>query len=209
MKSEIFWFICLFLYSTELLPLPPPPHPLSLFCLSLAKQKVNFTQAEYPGILDPNPHPIECQVWFGPCREATYSEGLLVGYRWYHANNVTPLFSFGHGLSYTSFQYDYLTLSNKTVSFLLTNTGLVTGSEVAQLYLTYPDSEGEPPLQLKSFTKVELKPNEMVQVQFTLSSRALSVWDLDSHDWSEVSGDFTIAIGASSSDIRLTCTLQN
>lgn len=150
-------------------------------------------------------------MWFGPCRQATYSEGLLVGYRWYHANNVTPLFSFGHGLSYTSFQYDNLVISsNKTITFQLTNTGSMSGSEVAQLYLTYPnETEGEPPLQLKSFTKIELTPNEMAEVQFTLTSRSLSVWDLDAHDWSEVSGDFTIDIGASSADIRLIGALQN
>jgi beta-glucosidase len=160
--------------------------------------------------LDPYPHPEECQFVDGPCREATYSEGLLVGYRWYHASNVVPLFSFGHGLSYTSFQYDNLSIdpSDNTVSFELTNVGSLSGSEVPQLYLSYPDGSGEPPLQLKGFTKVELQPNETRDVQFNLTARSLSVWDLDSHDWSELTGEFSIGVGASSADIRLWGTLQ-
>ena len=148
----------------------------------------------------------------GPCRQATYSEQLQVGYRWYHAHSVTPLFCFGHGLSYTSFHYDNLLIdsSSKTVSFQLTNTGSITGAEVPQLYLTYPSTETlEPPIQLKGFTKVQLESNETTNIQFNLTARSLSIWDLDVHDWLEVQGSFSVAIGASSKDIRLSGSLEN
>jgi beta-glucosidase len=197
------------------------------------ENEVNFTQDQYPGILDPNPHPKECQIIDGPCRQATYSEGLLVGYRWYHAMNVAnthnketsssgvePLFVFGHGLSYTSFQYDNLVIDTSSssimVSFDLTNIGLYSGSEVSQLYLSYPmtnDMNGqdtnEPPMQLKGFHKTFLEPQESMNIQFELSERSLSIWDIDVHDWTEISGVFSVAIGASSADLRLSGAFQN
>jgi hypothetical protein len=81
-------------------------------------------------------------------------QGLFVGYRWHDAHNSPPAFPFGHGLSYTTFGYSNLTATASGVSFTLTNTGSVAGAEVAQLYLGFPASAGEPPQQLKGFQKV-------------------------------------------------------
>eukprot|EP00299_Pterocystis_sp_00344_P019251 c9570_g1_i1.p1 GENE.c9570_g1_i1~~c9570_g1_i1.p1 ORF type:complete len:852 (+),score=231.03 c9570_g1_i1:39-2594(+) len=161
------------------------------------ENEINFTVSQYPG--DDNGH------------NATYSEHLLVGYRWYGANNVTPRFPFGHGLSYTQFQYSNLRVvpvspnaqNGVQVSFDLQNTGSVAGSEVSQLYLAFPASAGEPPLQLKGFQKSFLQPNESVRVIFTVPPRHLSVWDVKSHNWALISGRFIAHVGASSQDIRL------
>ena len=78
---------------------------------------------------------------------------MLVGYRWYDAKARTPLFSFGHGLSYTTFAYTNLKISGSMASLTVANSGKMHGSEVVQLYLGFPAEEGEPPKQLKGFVK--------------------------------------------------------
>src|SRR5207253_2257751 len=109
--------------------------------------------AQWPGITQYNDS-------VGP--HSIYSEGLLVGYRWYDAKGIQPLFPFGYGLSYTSFGYSALsvtaTATGATVSFTVTNTGKRQGSEVAQVYVGAPAASGEPPKQLKGFQKVSLEP---------------------------------------------------
>lgn len=113
---------------------------------------------------------------------AKYTEGLEMGYRWYEANDVKPLFPFGYGLSYTTFEYDDLkvkkvrgegnskgkgnngSLSGIDVSFTITNTGDVAGKEAAQVYLTLPDEAGQPTKRLVNFEKVDLEPGESQQV---------------------------------------------
>jgi beta-glucosidase len=99
--------------------------------------------------------------------QVQYSEGIDVGYRWYDARNLTPLFPFGYGLSYTSFAFSDLRVTPSRlaghgalvhVTARVTNTGHATGAEVAQLYLGDPAAAGEPPRQLKGFQKVTLGP---------------------------------------------------
>ena len=107
-------------------------------------------------------------------RVATYSEALNMGYRWYHAHGVTPAFAFGHGLSYTQFALGGLTVSGSTVSFSVRNTGAVAGSAVAQLYLTFPSSAGEPPKQLKRFEKARALPCSHPQHHATRPTPSLS-----------------------------------
>lgn len=149
------------------------------------------TPAQYPGIND----------------QATYSEKLLVGYRWYDAAKVTPLFPFGHGLSYATFQYFDLhivaTADDVTVNFRLQNTGLVPGTEVPQLYLGFPAIAEEPPKQLRGFQKVKLTPGETQHVSFTIYPSHMSIWDVHDHKWKPVQGRFTAFVGSSSRDIRL------
>lgn len=108
------------------------------------------TKEQYPGIVEADGF-----------QHASYSEELLVGYRWYDAKSLDPLFPFGHGLSYTTFAYSSLALNASTVSagdylsvtFNITNTGTVDGAEVAQVYLSYPPAAGEPPRVLRAFSK--------------------------------------------------------
>jgi len=139
--------------------------------------------------------------------EASYSEKLLVGYRWYDALNKQTLFPFGHGLSYTTFDYGNVSVSGSIysslrVSFDLKNSGQRRGSEVAQLYVGFPSNSGEPPKQLKRFTKISLAPNEVKKISFYLDETSASIWDTSKHDWVIVAGTYNIYIGSSSRDIR-------
>jgi len=87
------------------------------------------------------------------------------------------------------------------------NTGKFDGAEVAQLYLTFPVSAGEPPMQLKGFKKVFIAAGSSATVKFPIRDRDLSIWDITSHGWKKLSGDFGVNVGASSRDIKLTGTL--
>ena len=144
-----------------------------------------------------------------------YSEGLDVGYRGYTAHNVTPLFPFGFGLSYTQFSFGDLKVTqqpgsaNATISFTVTNTGQRAGAEVAQLYLGFPSiAEGnEPPIQLKGFRKVELKPGEAKPVELKLDARAFSYWSEKAHSWQIAPGKFQILVGDSSASTPLKGTV--
>jgi len=142
----------------------------------------------------------------GVNNEAEYSEQLLVGYRWYDENSENPLFPFGHGLSYTTFEYSNLHVAGNVdfalVTVDITNTGTITGAEVPQLYLAFPASAGEPPKLLKGFKKLELRSGATERVAFQLHRLDFSIWDVKKHDWSVVPGTFHIAIGSSSRNIR-------
>lgn len=157
----------------------------------------NFTQEQYPG-----------EPWYFP-ENANYSEGLFVGYRWYDAHGVTPLFPFGHGLSYTSFKYSGLVASAHNVSVSVTNIGSVDGSEVAQLYLTFPPGAGEPPRVLKGFQKVFIPAGATVTVTFPLMNVDLAIWDPTNGGFVVQHGEFGVSVGASSRDIRLKGSFVN
>jgi beta-glucosidase len=159
--------------------------------------------------------------------QVQYSEGINVGYRYYDANNQTPLFPFGYGLSYTSFSYTDLRISSKnvqnsvsdpgatscgcngqgasqvTVSATVTNTGSVAGSDVAQLYLGDPAVAGEPPRQLKGFQKVVLQPGQSTTVKFSLSGHDLSYWNDAANGWVLPDGQFSVSVGDSSATADL------
>jgi len=138
-----------------------------------------------------------------------YSEGLEVGYRWYDASHIKPLFPFGFGLSYTSFTLKHFTISPEDakgdvqVGLTVTNTGSVAGAEVVQVYVSDPASAGEPPHQLKGFARVYLKPDESSPVFVRLDPRAFSVWDTAANRWKVVPGRFTILVGDSSRNLPL------
>lgn len=92
------------------------------------------------------------------------------------------------------------------MTFTLKNTGTRAGAEVAQLYLGFPAAAGEPPRQLKGFTKVLLAAGESKTVSIPLSPREVSIWDVESHGWKVASGQFTAWVGSSSRDLRLSGT---
>jgi beta-glucosidase len=132
-----------------------------------------------------------------------------VGYRYYDAHKIAPAFPFGHGLSYTSFQFSDLTATPSGASLTVTNNGTVAGQEVVQLYLGFPSSAGEPPQQLKGFNKTALlAPGASVRVTLTLTHRDFSVWDATAHAWSVAKGVHHVGVGASSRDIRLEATVE-
>ncbi len=160
--------------------------------------EVDFTPQQYPGI------PV-----FDP-KNVNYTEGLLIGYRWYDANTVDPKFPFGHGLSFTTFGYSALSVEKSSVvgqvavvSVNITNTGSRAGAEVVQLYLGFPGSTGEPPKQLKGFQKTYLQPGQTLTASFTLLTRDVSTWDVVSHSFQLARGEFAVLVGASSREIRL------
>jgi beta-glucosidase len=138
-----------------------------------------------------------------------FTEGLAVGYRWYDQEQISPLFAFGHGLSYTRFEYSDLRIqarqSGYSATFTLRNSGARSGSEVAQLYLGPPahPAESRPPQWLAGFARVELDAGQQREVTMHLSSEALSVWSSSQHRWAPGSGERAVFIGASSRDIRL------
>jgi len=139
-----------------------------------------------------------------------YSEQLQIGYRWYDAQSVSPLFPFGDGLSYTSFGYSNLTITavspagQAQVGFDLTDTGGSAGAEVAQLYLGFPSAANEPPKLLKGFQRVVLTPRQTQHVVFNLKWEDLANWDATTRGWLVTPGTFQVLVGASSRDIRLT-----
>jgi beta-glucosidase len=140
---------------------------------------------------------------------AVYSEKLEVGYRWYDAQNITPLFPFGFGLSYTTFNVANLTVSAPSpddsvqVGVDITNTGQRAGADVVQIYAASPVSAGEPPKQLKGFEKVTLQPNQTQHVTLTLDARAFSIWDVNANKWTVAPGDYQILAGDSSRNVPL------
>ncbi|KAG0759374.1 hypothetical protein G6F57_009117 [Rhizopus arrhizus] len=150
-------------------------------------------------------------VKIDPSAEFVYKEKLLMGYKWFDAQNITPQFPFGHGLSYTNFTYSDLKLKAEkghntkakvTASVAVKNSGSLDGAEVVQAYLSFPESAGEPPKLLRGFEKVLIKKGKKTTVNFTLGSTELRIWDTKSSSWVIPSGQFTLHIGASSRDIR-------
>lgn len=139
-------------------------------------------------------------------QDPVYSEKLDMGYRWYDAKNIAPLYEFGYGLSYTNFSFSNLSVHRGpghtlTASFTVRNDGRVAGAEVAQVYLGV-NYNGEPPRRLVGWQKVYLNPGETRPVSVTIPERMQSVWDTSSNNWKYVQGS-AVYVGASSRDIRL------
>jgi beta-glucosidase len=145
-----------------------------------------------------------------------YGEGIFVGYRYYDKKQLTPLFAFGHGLSYTTFKYSNLRLSQKSITpsqtlkvkVDVTNAGKVTGREVVQLYVRDIKSTfARPDKELKAFQKLEFKPGQTKAITFTLDREAFWYFDTVKRAWATEPGEFEILVGASSRDIRLNGTV--
>ncbi|KAI9096663.1 glycoside hydrolase superfamily [Phlyctochytrium arcticum] len=146
------------------------------------------------------------------CPHVVYEEGLLVDYRHSEAKGIAPLFGFGHGLSYTSFQYSNVTIQTARpgqagvqarITVMLTNTGAVDGDEVLQLYISTPPEAGKPFKELKGFERKYLLSKTSAKVQFDLDERDLSYWSPITKKWTLPTGEFGVHIGASHNDIRV------
>ena len=151
--------------------------------------------------------------WPGTGGTVQYSEGIDVGYRWYDAQGLTPLFPFGYGLSYTTFSFSNLKVTAlpkggaATVTATVTNTGSRAGADVAQLYVTDPAAAGEPPRQLEGFARVNLVPGASQTVSFPLTQRNLSYWNTGSGAWATATGSYGIEVGDSDGHLPLSGTL--
>ena len=154
----------------------------------------------YPGTDEGNGFPV-----------IRYSEGLNMGYRWFQSQGIKPLFPFGYGLSYTSFELSGFSVTPSQtdgkspieVTVTVTNTGKVAGAEVVQVYLGIP-VQGQPPKRLVGFQKVYLEPNESREVTITIDPMAtnhpMGVWDYYEHDFVVKPGEYTVYLGTSSED---------
>ena len=153
----------------------------------------------------------------GPSEELVYREGVNVGYRGFDAAGLEPRFAFGHGLGYTTFEYEALDLVTDglpegeplELRVKVRNTGTRAGKEVIQMYVSDLDcSVARPPRELKGFAAVHLDAGEAVELELALEDRDLAYWDSARHSWRIEPGRFEIAIGRSSRDIRLRRTFD-
>jgi beta-glucosidase len=169
----------------------PSGHLPVTFPASLSQVQAR-TRAQFPGVNG----------------KVHYTEGIDVGYRWYDAKSLRPMFPFGFGLSYTSFRFSDLRIGapgqsghaggGARVTARITNTGHRAGSDVAQVYLRDPAVAGEPPRQLKGFAKVTLRPGQSQVVRFTLDRHDLSYWSNAASAWVVAPGEFGVFVGDSS-----------
>jgi beta-glucosidase len=144
-------------------------------------------------------------------RQILYEEGVFVGYRGFEQNDIAPLFAFGHGLSYTTFEYSDLEITPRTtrdgnveVSLDVTNTGDRAGAEVVQVYVADTHSSvPRPPKELKGFAKVRLEPGETRRVTVELDRRSFAYYDTDRSGWEVAPGTFGVLVGRSSAAIEL------
>ena len=156
------------------------------------------SQSQYPG------------VRVGHGWESHYTEELEMGYRWYDSRNIQPLFEFGFGMSYTSWNYSSLSVETSphgpthafSVAFKLTNVGCCAGAEVAQLYVGLPSTSRSPPKRLVNFSKIATVPNTSYDVQWLVSRADLAVWDPVTESWVMPAGSFDVYVGSSSRDVR-------
>jgi len=140
-----------------------------------------------------------------------YLEGLYVGYRWYEKQNIEPLFPFGHGLSYTNFEYSNLKVippqsEDAVISLSLDveNTGKREGKEIVQLYVSVANTNiDRPKKELKDFIKVELESSSSKKLTFNLTERHLAFWDTDNKTWALEPAEYKVLVGSSSEDIKL------
>jgi beta-glucosidase len=150
----------------------------------------------------------------GEFSHVRYGEGLFVGYRWYDARGFDVAFAFGHGLSYTTFEYGAPTATltadgDVTVRVTVSNTGAVAGREVVQVYTSLPDSRVQRPLrELKGFASVALDAGESREISVTIRRKDLAYWDIRIDGWIVEGGTYTVDVAASSRDLRASVDVE-
>ena len=165
------------------------------------------TERQYPGIKEPGD-----QYW-----QTHYDEGVYVGYRWYDTREIPVQFPFGHGLSYTTFEYSNAKAAKPSmtasgtlkVSVDVENTGDYDGAEIVQLYIADPEASiDRPAKELKGFEKVYLKTGEKKTVTFEIDAEDLSWFDADNHEWVAEPGEFQALFARSAGDVRTMVSFQ-
>ena len=165
------------------------------------------TERQYPGIKEPGD-----QYW-----QTHYDEGVYVGYRWYDTKEIPVQFPFGHGLSYTTFEYSNAKAAKPSmtasgtlkVSVDVANTGDYDGAEVVQLYIADPEASiDRPAKELKGFEKVFLKAGQKKTVTFEIDAEDLSWFDADKHEWVAEPGEFQALFARSAGDVQTMVSFQ-
>ncbi|MGW7051275.1 beta-glucosidase [Streptomyces sp. NPDC054887] len=138
-----------------------------------------------------------------------YREGLFIGYRAWDRAGAAPAYPFGHGLGYTTWEYESLEATRTTAKIRVRNTGARAGREVVQVYLApQADAVERPARWLAGFANVEAAPGEWAEAEITLPARAFEIWDEEAGAWSFVPGTYEVRTGRSLTDVRLTATLD-
>ena len=171
-----------------------------------------FTLMFRPDVLKMSPEERQKFIDSLPKPESHYTEGSLVGYRWFDTKSIAPMYAFGHGLSYVTFKYEGIKASvsgNKVkVSFTLANEGSMPADEVVQLYVHRVESAVEwPAKELKAFRRVSLSAGESRKVSLEIPFDDLRYWNVDTSAWTLEHGSLELLLGAASDDIRLTATV--
>ncbi|TMJ11857.1 MAG: glycosyl hydrolase, partial [Alphaproteobacteria bacterium] len=173
--------------------------------VTFPKDESQLPRPQQPGAGLPNGQPFSI----------AYSEGATVGYKWYDANKLEPLFPFGHALSYTDFDYsriraDLDPAGDVTVTFSVKNDGRTAGKDVPQIYVSAPDGAGwEAPKRLGAFQKVNLAPGQETALTVTIDPRLLAVYSSAGEGgWRIAPGEYKVMLGVSSRDIRQTTTIR-
>ena len=167
-----------------------------LFTLMYRQDRTRMTREEIQEMMAKMPKPV-----------SKYTEGSLVGYRWFDTKNVKPMYAFGHGLSYVDFEYGAVKASAKKdvvkVTFNLTNKGGMAADEVVQLYVARPEATVEwPAKELKAFDRVTLAAGETKTVTLEIPVKDLRYWNVDKNAWDLEHGKLVLLLGAASDDIR-------
>lgn len=167
-----------------------------LFTLMYRQDRTRMTREQIQEMMAKMPKPV-----------SKYTEGSLVGYRWYDTKNVKPMYAFGHGLSYVDFEYGAVKATAKKdvvkVTFNLTNKGGMTADEVVQLYVARPEATVEwPAKELKAFDRVTLAAGETKTVTLEIPVKDLRYWNVDKNAWDLEHGKLVLLVGAASDDIR-------
>ena len=167
-----------------------------LFTLMYRQDRTRMSREEIQEMMAKMPKPV-----------SKYTEGSLVGYRWYDTKNVKPMYAFGHGLSYVDFEYGAVKAAAKKdvvkVTFNLTNKGGMTADEVVQLYVARPEATVEwPAKELKAFDRVTLAAGETKTVTLEIPVKDLRYWNVDKNAWDLEHGKLVLLVGAASDDIR-------
>ena len=175
---------------------PDPNAGGDLFSLMYRPDVLKMSREERQKLIDSLPKPV-----------SKYTEGSLVGYRWYDTKNVKPMYAFGHGLSYVDFEYGAMKASAKKdvvkVTFNLTNKGGMSADEVVQLYVSRPEATVEWPVkELKAFDRITLAAGETKTVTLEIPVKDLRYWNVDKSAWDLEHGRLVLLLGAASDDIR-------
>ena len=171
----------------------------------------------YAKLEDCGAHAFGPETYPGVDRNVNYTEGIYVGYRWLETKHIKPLYAFGHGLSYTEFEYGEPSVSKSVcgrddtvkISFDLTNTGGKDGAEVSQVYVSQSaPSVDRPVKELKGFAKTFLEAGETSRVEISLPVAEWAFWDEASGGWKLEAGEYVISVGAASDDIKHTVNVN-
>jgi beta-glucosidase len=167
-----------------------------LFTLMYRQDRTRMSREEIQEMMAKMPKPV-----------SKYTEGALVGYRWFDTKNVKPMYAFGHGLSYVDFEYGAVKASAKKdvvkVTFQLTNKGDMAADEVVQLYVARPEATVEwPAKELKAFDRVSLAAGETKTVTLEIPVKDLRYWNVEKNAWDLEHGKLVLLLGAASDDIR-------